>query len=129
MKGHGSKFERKKEPAIAALMTQRNQEEAARAAGISVKTLQRWLRLPEFLEEYRRARREAVEQAYSRAQQNSSTAVSVLLKPMADPETPASVRVRAALSIVTISRDGLDLDLETRISELERLAMKHGEHP
>src|SRR5581483_2807858 len=129
MKGHGSKFERKKEPAIAALMTQRNQEEAARAAGISVKTLQRWLRLPEFLEEYRRARREAVEQAYSRAQQNSSTAVSVLLKLMADPETPASVRVRAALSIVTISRDGLDLDLETRISELERLAMKHGEHP
>jgi len=31
MKGHGSKFGRKKEEAIAALLTQRNIEEAARS--------------------------------------------------------------------------------------------------
>ena len=44
MKGHGSKFGRKKEAAIAALLTQRNIEEAARVAGIGTQTLHRWLR-------------------------------------------------------------------------------------
>jgi len=39
MKGHGSQFDRKKEAAIAALLTQRNLEEAARTIGISVTTL------------------------------------------------------------------------------------------
>jgi hypothetical protein len=34
MAGHGEKFGRKQEDAIAALLTQRNVEEAARAAGM-----------------------------------------------------------------------------------------------
>ena len=34
MKGHGSKFNHKMEEAVAALLTQKNQEEAARAVGI-----------------------------------------------------------------------------------------------
>jgi hypothetical protein len=33
MKGHGSKFELKKEEAVLALLTQRNVEEAAKAVG------------------------------------------------------------------------------------------------
>jgi len=45
--GHGSKFGRKKEDAIAALLTQRNVEEAARVAGIGTRTLIRWLKIPE----------------------------------------------------------------------------------
>ena len=44
----GSKFTRKKEQAIAALLTQRNVEEAARSAGIGTQTLLRWLKLPDF---------------------------------------------------------------------------------
>jgi len=39
MKGHGSQFGQKKERAIAALLTQRNLEEAAKATGISPNTL------------------------------------------------------------------------------------------
>lgn len=45
MVGHGSKFGRKKEEAIAALLSQRNIEEAARSVGIGSKTLLRWLRV------------------------------------------------------------------------------------
>jgi len=56
------------------------------------------------------------------AQQNSSAAVSVLLKLMADPTTPAPSRARAALGIVDIARQALDLDIETRVAELERAA-------
>ena len=53
----GSKFTRKKEEAIAALLTQRNVEEAARPAGVGTQTLLRWLKVPEFVKEYRAARR------------------------------------------------------------------------
>ena len=120
MKGHGTKFGRKKEAAIAALLTQKNHEEAARVTGISLKTLKRWLRLPEFLEEYRRARWQVVEQAYARVQQNTPAAASVLLKLMVDSATPASGRIRAALGTFGLAREALDLDIETRVAELER---------
>ena len=39
MKGHGAKFGRKQEEAIAALLTQRNIDEAAKAVGIATNTL------------------------------------------------------------------------------------------
>jgi transposase-like protein len=48
MKGHGTKFGRKKEEAIAALLTQRNIEEAAKSIGIAPNTLLRWVKEPEF---------------------------------------------------------------------------------
>ena len=71
MKGHGSKFGRKKEEAIAALLTQRNVEEAARVAGIGTQTLNRWLKMPEFQAAYREASRAAVSQSNARMQQAS----------------------------------------------------------
>ena len=42
MRGHGAKFSRKMEAAVAALLTHRNYEEAARAVGIGTATLLRW---------------------------------------------------------------------------------------
>jgi hypothetical protein len=56
MTGHGAKFGRKKEEAIAALLSQPSIEQAARVAGIGPKTLLRWLKLPEFQAAYREAR-------------------------------------------------------------------------
>ena len=47
MVGHGAKFGRKKEEAIAALLSQRSIEDAARVANIGTNTLLRWLQLPE----------------------------------------------------------------------------------
>jgi hypothetical protein len=52
MAARSSILGRKQEDAIAALLTQRNVEEAARAAGIGVRTLLRWLKLPEFQAAY-----------------------------------------------------------------------------
>ena len=63
MAGHGSKYDRKQEAAIAALLTHRNQEEAAEAAGISKRTLHRWLQMPAFQAAFREARRAAMSQA------------------------------------------------------------------
>ena len=122
MKGHGNKFGRKKEAAIAALLSEKNQADAARVAGIDLSTVKCWLRLPEFIKEYRRARWEVVEQSYARIQQNTPAAASVLLKLMVDPATSASGRIRAALGTFGLAREALDMDVEIRLSQLERAA-------
>jgi len=123
MKGHGTKFNRKMEAAVAALLTQKNQEEAARAAGISVATLLRWQKLPEFQKAYREARRAAHGQAVARLQHATSAAVSTLLRVMLDPATPASTKVRASDSVLAHSAKSIELeDIEARLAELERNA-------
>ena len=121
MRGHGTKFTRKMEAAVAALLTQRNQEEAARSVGIGTATLLRWQKLPEFQDAYRQARRQAFSQSVGRLQQASSAAVSTLLKVMVDASTPASTKVRAADSVLAHSARALELeDMEVRVAELER---------
>jgi len=123
MRGHGTKFSRKMEAAVAALLTQKNQEEAARAVGISVATLLRWQKLPEFQKAYREARRAAHGQSIARLQQATSAAVTTLLKVLIDQNTPASVKVRAADSVLNHSAKSIELeDIEARISDLERAA-------
>jgi len=123
MKGHGAKFSRKMEEAVAALLTQKSLEEAARSVGISTATLLRWQKLPEFDKAYREARRDAFGQSISRLHQMSSAAVATLGKVMIDPNTPPSTRVRAAEAIITHGAKAIELeDLETRIAALELAA-------
>jgi hypothetical protein len=123
MAGKPGKFGRKHEDAIAALLTQRNIEEAAHSAGIGTRTLLRWLKVPEFQTAYRQARREAFGQAVARLQQGTSAAATTLLKTMIDPGTPASVKVRAAEAIFNHAAKAIEIeDIEARVSELERAA-------
>ena len=123
MKGHGSKFGRKQEAAIAALMTHRGIEDAARAAEIGVSTLLRWLKIPEFDAAYRTARRAAYSQANARLQQNSGAAVSTILKIMVDLNAAASSRLRAAEYVFEYGLRGMETeDVHARVSALERAA-------
>lgn len=121
----GSKFTRKKEEAIAALLTQRNVEEAARAAGIGTQTLLRWLKVPEFQAAYREARRATFSQSIARLQQASSAAATTLLKIMLDPAAPASTRVRAADSVLDHAKQAIEIeDIEARVAALEEATQK-----
>jgi hypothetical protein len=121
--GHGSKFSRKKEEAIAALLTQRNVEEAACIANVGTQTLYRWMKDPEFDATYLEARRAAVSQANARLQQGSSAAVSTLLKLMVDVSTPASTRVRVADRILEHAKQSLEIDdIQVRLTALEQTA-------
>ena len=95
MVGHGTKFGRKREEAIAALLTHRTIEEAAHAIKVAPNTLLRWMKDPEFDQAYREARRVAFGHSVARLQQASTAAVSTLLKVMIDPNSPASAKVRA----------------------------------
>ena len=123
MRGHGAKFGRKKEEAIAALLSNRSVEEAARAIGLNANTLLRWLTIPEFREEYRKARREAVQQSVARLQQATGAASVTILKLMTDPNVPSAIRLRAAGYVLDYAIKGVeDDDIEARLSELERAA-------
>src|SRR5450756_1013361 len=120
MASRSSILGRKQEEAIAALLTQRNVEEAARAAGIGTRTLLRWLKIPNFQTAYREARRTAFGQAVARLQQGTSAAATTLLKTMIDPATPASVRVRAAEAIFNHAAKAIEIeDIEARVAALE----------
>src|SRR5690242_14988069 len=120
MKGHGSKFTRKMEEAVAALLTQRNHDEAARAAGISPATLLRWQKQPEFKKAYQEARRTAFGQSIARLQQGTTAAATTLLKLLVEPGVPPSVRARAADSIFNHAAKAIEIeDIEARVSELE----------
>ena len=123
MKGHGTKFSRKMDEAIAALLTQRNLEEAAKAVGIATNTLLSWMKEPEFDAAYRKARRDAFSQSIARLQQAAGAAVSTLLKVMIDPNSPASTRVRAADSVLDHAAKAIEIeDLEVRLVALEQSA-------
>ena len=123
MAAHKSMLGRKQEETIAALLTQRNLDEAAKAAGISMRTLMRWLKLPEFQAAYREARRTAYSQAVAKLQQGATAAATTLLKVMLDQGTPASVKVRAAECVMNHSSKAIEIeDVEFRVAELERAA-------
>ena len=123
MAGHGAKLARKQEDAIAALLSQRNVDEAARAAGVGARTLWRWQQDPGFQAAYRKARREAFGQCIARLQQASGAAVSAVLKVMVDPSTPASTRLRAADIVLARSAQAIEIEqIEERLAKLERSA-------
>ncbi len=123
MKGHGAKFSRKLEEAVAAMLTQRNLEEAARAVGVGAATLLRWQKEPEFQKAFRQARRDAYSQSIARLQQGTTAAATTLLKTMIDPATPASVRVRAAEAIFNHAAKAIEIeDIEARVAALELAA-------
>ena len=120
MKGHGAKFERKREEAVIALLTHRTLEDAARSIDVNTQTLFRWTKIPEFQEALRDARRAAYGQAMARLQQGSGAAASVLLKVMVDPNTPASTRVRAADSVLNHTAKAIEIeDIQVRLALLE----------
>ena len=121
MKGHGAKFGRKKEAAIAALLTCRTTEEAANAVGVSVKTLLRWQRMSEFAAAYREAQRAALSKNNSRFLQATGPAASVIIRLMADQNEPAGVRLKAAECVFNRVDKVIQMeDLEERLANLEQ---------
>jgi len=80
MKGHGAKFGRKKEEGnCSASFAQEAWKRPARAVDLNPNTLLRWLQLPEFGKEYRKARREAVHQSVARMQQGYRCAAGTVV--------------------------------------------------
>jgi transposase-like protein len=123
MVGHGTKYSRKKDAAIAALLTQRNIEEAARVAGIGTQTLYRWMKDPGFDAAYRAAKHAAYGQATARLHQGSSAAAATMLKIMLDSTAPAASRLKAADCVLNHVRSAIEMEqIIARIAALEEAA-------
>jgi hypothetical protein len=132
MRGHGAKFGRKKEEAVAALLSHKSVEDAANSIGVNAGTLLRWLQMPEFRAMYLKARREAVQQAVARLQQATGAASITMLKLMTDQNSPPAVRLRAAECVFDYALKGIDLeDTDVRLCQLEAAAeeTQNGKRP
>ena len=125
MTGHGEKLSRNKEKAISALLSQPSIPEAAKVVGIGERTLWRWLKLESFMESYRKARREVVQQAIALVQGGLSEAVRTLQNVLNDDKAPASARVSAARVMIDMGlKSAVIEDLERRIAEIEKTIKK-----
>lgn len=111
----------KRQKVLVALLTQPTKERAAAAAGVSPKTLRRYLSDPEFQAEYKRAFREMVEDAARTAQRTLDPAIAVLNEIMQDSEENGQIRVSAARSVLEFGlRMTEQLDILARLDELEK---------
>lgn len=111
----------KQEKLIIALMSKSTTEEAIEEAGINRSTAFKYLRDPFFSSEYRRIRRETMQQVTSKLQQASIIAVETLLDVMADKElSTSSSRVQASRTVLENAYKGIEMDdLQQRIEQLE----------
>lgn len=90
----------KQTKALAALLTQPTKERAARAAGIGLTTLKRYLAEPEFQTAYQKAVSELIEDAAAQAKQSLNPALSCLREIVEDGDETATARIQAARSLL-----------------------------
>lgn len=102
--------------AIAALLAEPDQQSAAKKAGVSLRTLQRWQRDPQFSEfqkKYASARSSMLNSAILAALRKSESAVKTLVVVMEGPAVPNTVSKVTAASVL--------LDFVVRNERLDRI--------
>jgi hypothetical protein len=113
--GHGSKQDRRREQAIAALMTYGTVEQAAKKAKVGYRTLKTWLSDPAFQAQYREARKDFLERTTARLLGLCDRAVEALERNLTAAK--ASDQIRAAVAVLVQTVKGVDsLDLSERVA-------------
>lgn len=108
------------ERALAVLLAGEGTVKAAEAAGVSERTVRRWVAADDFSTVYRERARALAAQASSALLASTSRAVEALTEALSTG-SPAT-RVRAATALLTVAAKVLDDDVEQRLTELERRA-------
>jgi hypothetical protein len=111
----------KQQKAIAALLVSKDVQSAAIQAGVSERTLHRWINEDDpFRSALRAAEAQAIDDAVRRLVGAANSALNVLMVLMLDQKTPAAVRLRAAISVLEQLVKLRELNnLEQRIARLE----------
>lgn len=104
--------------AVLALIDGGSTNEAATAAGVTPRSIRRWLASDDFRAAYRAASRTAAGEALSRLLSAQSRAVGTLVDCLGAPSH--ATRVRAARALLEIGTRAIDDDLDERLDELER---------
>ena len=111
---------RKKEALIASLMSQPTIEQAAKTAGVSTATANRWMKEAQFVTDYRQARRAALDKTLAFIESTTLAAVQVLRTVMLAPDSPPQTKVAAAKVLLDTALRAFELgDQEARIQALE----------
>jgi hypothetical protein len=117
-RGHGDQLPRKLHRMIEALLTERSYADAAEATGVSLTTLQKWLKLPCFKQAFDDAKRRAVDHAVARLSALTQDAVAALQRSVSCG-IPA-VEARTANSILENARAmAQHREIEGRLAALE----------
>lgn len=105
---------------IEALLTSDTIEKAAQKAGVTRKTLYRWMKKDIFVKELNQAKRQLVQHGILRLQRATKDAVKTLLEICKDKDAPASSRVSAAREILRNTLKSIELEeIESRLKVLE----------
>lgn len=115
-----SKFGRKREAAISALLSAVTLAEAAAQCGISEATLRRWRQEPEFEAEYRNAKGQLLETTINRLRIIGIDGVMALHRVAVDKDSPAGAVVSAGRAIAEVLLKAVEVqDMEERLRKLE----------
>ena len=109
----------RQQSAICCLIEGNTLQASADTCGINVRTLRRWMQLPEFREEYNKARRQHLDHVAARLQSSADDAAETLARLLkcGDP----LIELRAAKAILQISQKSVEAaELEKRAADLER---------
>lgn len=114
---------RLRQQAIAALITCPTVDAASKQSGLSMSTLNRWMRDEQFAAELAAARNELLNGAIERLKTAAFSAVGTLMEIAANPASSDMARVSASRTLIELAlRCGTIQRLEERIAELERAA-------
>lgn len=106
---------------LKALLSQATIEQACKQAKINKTTGYKYLKDERFLLEYRKLRRESMQQVTARLQKASEQAVDVIVSVMLDEDNPPNVRQTAAKNVLDIAYRSIELnDISERMETLEK---------
>ena len=115
----------KREKVIAALLSENTLQDAATKAGVSTRTIRRWMKEDcDFRCQFTSARSAVVEHAVTKVVRRSDQAVEALSEVLVDSSVSATARISAArlvleLAIDTIQRDFIINRLDALESRME----------
>ena len=111
----------KKSRAIVALLSGKTNSQAAQSAGVTERTIYRWLSDPSFRSELSEAERQMIESATRQMSSLQEKAINVLDQLLESQDVSPQIRLSTAKSILRLSLGYRDRNIERRLYELEVL--------
>jgi len=112
--------------AIETLLAEPTIAVASQAAGISERTLFRWLNSPDFAAAYKKARERLLEDAVATLQRASADAAKCLHEIVQDKAVSVYARLAAAKSILELAFKARDLEIDERLQAIEAFLQAGG---
>jgi len=118
----------KQNKAISCLLSAKNNLEASKIAGVSNRTLTRWLTDPDFTRALKQAEGDLISNNIRELIKDLDVNRQTIMDIRDDPKTPEHVKLKACMALDSSVKSWRDLqNLETRITNLEEVVYdKHG---